>query len=78
MTSDPSMVDTPTLFASLNRDLAMAQSELRQANAFLNEARATLFELQRRAALQPPAPADTAPQPRTPESAELGLEGQDQ
>jgi hypothetical protein len=59
MSGDPSMTDTPTLFTSLNRDLAMAQSELRQANGFLDEARATLFELQRRAALPDP-PATTS------------------
>jgi len=50
-TSDPSLVDTATLMASLERDLGQVNRLMWDAAGFLREGRATLAELNRRADL---------------------------
>jgi hypothetical protein len=49
MSDDPSMTDTPTLRASLRRDIGKATALLREAAAFLDQGMATVWELERRA-----------------------------
>jgi hypothetical protein len=52
-TSDPTLVDTPTLIRSAKRDLFEAQQRCRQAFDWLAEAQVTLAELERRANSDP-------------------------
>jgi hypothetical protein len=49
LSDDPSQVDTPTLRASLRRDIGKATALLREAAAFLDQGMATAWELERRA-----------------------------
>jgi len=56
MASDPTAVDTATLIASAYRDLAAINTKLWDAAEMIREARATLGELARRAALQSQEP----------------------
>ena len=48
MSEDPSFTDTPTLLASLRRDIGVATARLREAAAFLDQAMSTAWELDRR------------------------------
>jgi hypothetical protein len=47
-TSDPSLVDTATLLASLRRDIGQASARIHEAGNFLSEAMVTAWELERR------------------------------
>jgi hypothetical protein len=48
MSDDPSLVDTATLISSLRSDIGLAMARHLEAYNFLQQARATFSELERR------------------------------